>query len=83
MNNRQPRLTLDRPVIYRVIVPGELDATWVDRAGGLTVAVKRQGDDPPATILTGTLDQAALHSLLHRLYTLGIPLISVRCLSLD
>ena len=35
-------------------------------------------DGQPVTILTGTIDQAALHGLLRRLYSLGLPLISVK-----
>ena len=37
-------------------------------------------DGLPVTFLTGTLDQAALLGLLRRLYSLGLPLISVICL---
>ena len=37
----------------------------------------------PVTTLTGTVDQAALQGLLRRLYSLGLPLISVFCLEYD
>jgi hypothetical protein len=43
----------------------------------MTIAVESEGGDPPATTLTGTVDQAALQGLLRRLYSLGLPLISV------
>ena len=52
-------------------------------SGGTTVAVESEGDGPPVTTLTGTLDQAALHGLLRRLYSLGLPLISVNCVECD
>jgi len=71
------KLTLDRPVSYQIKVPGHLDESWSDWAGGMTITVEREGDDPPVTTLTGTIDQAALHGLLRRLYSLGLPLISV------
>jgi hypothetical protein len=35
------------------------------------------GDEPPVATLTGTFDQAALQGALRRLYSLGLPLISV------
>ena len=35
---------------------------------------------PPVTTLIGAFDQAALQGLLRRLYSLGLPLISVNCL---
>ena len=41
--------------------------------------VESEGDDPPITTLTGTVDQAALQGLLRRLYSLGLLLISVNC----
>ena len=71
------KLTLDRPATYKIKVPGHLDESWSDWAGGMTITVESEGDGPPVTILTGTVDQAALHGLLRRLYSLGLPLISV------
>jgi hypothetical protein len=71
--------TLHRPAVYEIKVPGELDESWSDWAGGMTIAVESEGEGPPVTTLTGIVDQAALHSLLRRLYSLGLPLISVTC----
>jgi len=76
----QQKLSLDRPTTYQIKVPGELDESWSDWAGGMTITIESAGDDPPVTILTGTVDQAALQSLLRRLYSLGLPLISVICI---
>jgi hypothetical protein len=45
----------------------------------VTVTVESQDDSLPVTTLTGTVDQAALQGLLRRLYSLGLPLISVIC----
>jgi hypothetical protein len=47
------------------------------------VTVERKGDTPPVTTLSGAFDQAALHSLLRRLYSLGLPLISVICMECE
>ena len=77
MKKVRQTLTLDRPATYRIKVPGELDASWADWAGGMTIMVAREGGGPPVTTLTGDVDQAALHRLLRRLYSLGLPLISV------
>jgi hypothetical protein len=44
----------------------------------MTIVVESAGDGRPVTTLTGTLDQTALQGLLHRLYSLGLPLISVK-----
>ena len=75
-------LSLHQPATYQVVVPGEFSESWSDWAGGMTVSVESEGDGPPVTVLTGTVaDQAALQGLLRRLYGLGLPLISVTCLS--
>jgi hypothetical protein len=73
------KLTLDRPATYQIRVPGELDASWSDWVGEMTITVESEGEDRPITTLTGSLDQAALQGLLRRLYSLGLPLISVIC----
>jgi hypothetical protein len=74
------KLTLYRPATYQIKVPGELDESWSDWVAGMTITVESEGEDPPVTILTGTVDQAALHGVLRRLYSLGLPLISVNCI---
>jgi len=77
MKKRTGRLTLDKPATYEIKVPGELDASWVDWAGDMTIHIESMGDDSPVTALTGAFDQAALQGVLRRLYSLGLPLISV------
>jgi len=79
MKKVRHKLTLDRPATYQIQVPGELDESWGDWDGRMAITVESEGDGSPATTLTGTLDQAALQGLLRRLYSLGLPLISVNC----
>jgi hypothetical protein len=79
MKKGKHKLTLDRPATYQIKVPGVLDERWSDWDGEITVTVESEGDDPPVTTLTSTVDQAALQGLLRRLYSLGLPLISVIC----
>ncbi len=76
MNKDKQKLTLDKPVTYQIKVPGKLDESRSDWAGTMTITVKSDGDGLPVTILTDTMDQAALQGLLRRLYYLGLPLIS-------
>ena len=80
MKEVKQKLTLDRPATYQIKVPGRLDESWSDWAGRMTLAVESDGDGLPVTTLTGTVDQAALQGLLRRLYSLGLPLISVICI---
>ncbi len=81
MREVKQKLSLSRPVIYQIKVPGELDESWSEWAGGMTISAESEGDGPPVTTLTGTVDQAALQGLLRRLYSLGLPLISVNCVA--
>ena len=78
MKDLEHKLTLDRPTTYQIKVPGEFDQSWSAWFGEMTIAVADKG--APVTTLTGVLDQAALQSLLRRLYSLGLPLISVVCM---
>jgi len=71
------KLTLDQQILYEIKVPGELDVNWSNWVGSVTVKVERGDNDLSLTTLTGTFDQAALHGFLRKLYSLGLPLISV------
>ena len=71
------KLTLDRPATYQIKVPGRLDDDWSEWGGEMTVRVQTGDDGQLITTLTGPVDQAALQGLLRRLYSLGLPLISV------
>ena len=78
MKKVKQKLTLDRPATYQIKVPGYLDKRWSDWAGGMTITVESGDNEPPSTTLTGVVvDQAALQGLLRRLYSLGLPLLSV------
>jgi len=77
MKEVKQKLTLDRPAIYQIKVPGELNKSWSDWMGAITITVESEGEGPPVTTLTGAVDQAALQGLLRRLYSLGLPLLSV------
>ncbi|GCE29921.1 hypothetical protein KDA_54050 [Dictyobacter alpinus] len=60
--------------LYQVRVKGHLDLlSWSNWLRGLTVAHLDNGE----TLLSGYLDQAALHGVLHKLENQGVPLIAV------
>ena len=70
-------LSLDIPVTYQIKVSGQLEGDWTDWGGVATRPARADDDGPPESTVTGAFDQAALHGLLRRLYSLGFPLISV------
>jgi hypothetical protein len=74
-------LTLDTPATYRIRVKGQLDSSWSDRLGGLTITTSSQDDGPTVSTLRGELlDQAALAGVLSAVYSLHLPLLSVEYL---
>mgnify|MGYP001822050792 CR=1 FL=1 len=74
------QITLDRPFTYQIKVPGQLDDSWSEWNREMVITF---AGDPPVTTLTGAMDQAALQGLLRRLYSLGLPVISVLCVECD
>ena len=81
MKELKQKLTLDRPATYQIKMPSHLDEIWSDWAGGMTITVEREGDGWPVTVLTGIMDQAALHGIVARIRDLGLPLILVELVS--
>lgn len=69
------KLTLDDPVWYEIAVAGQVEEDWSDWVAAKIVATTQSG--LPVSTISGTFDQAALHGMLERLYSLGFPLISV------
>jgi hypothetical protein len=58
---------------YIIRVEGHLATDWSDWFEGLIVCQEPDGD----TILTGELDQAALHGVLAKIRDLGLVLVAV------
>jgi hypothetical protein len=64
---------------YQIRVRGRITRRWIRWFDGMTITVCDETGASPTTALTGPVaDQAALHGLLQKLYTLGLPLLSVR-----
>jgi len=77
------KLTIDQQVTYEIKIPGVLEQKWLGWNGGMTISVENEDDGSPITTLTCILDQAALQGLLRRLYSFGLPLISVICIEVE
>jgi hypothetical protein len=65
---------VDRLTNYQIRILGQLDERWLRWFEGLLVTYQPQGE----TLISGTLDQAALHGVLNRIRDLGLELISVQ-----
>lgn len=69
-----------QPTVYQIRVKGYLGREWTNWFEGLTIQLSDNGE----TVLTGPVaDQAALHCLLRKVRDVGMPLVSVMCVTLD
>jgi hypothetical protein len=64
---------MNAPEPYEIRVTGHLSANWTPRFEKLSMRHDPDGE----TVLSGLLDQAALHGVLIRIRDLGLKLISV------
>jgi hypothetical protein len=80
----EPGSGVCRPPIYEIKVRGRLDEGWSEWFDGMAITLGREPGGAPTTTLTGAVaDQAALRSLLARIWDLNLALISVVCLQDD
>jgi len=64
---------MNSPELYEIRVAGHLSENFATRFEGLSMRHETEGE----TVLTGLLDQAALHGVLVKVRNLGLKLISV------
>ncbi len=60
--------------MYQIRIEGHLDDHWLRWFEGLIISQKQNGE----TVISGKMDQAALHGVLNRIRDLGVVLISVQ-----
>ena len=71
--------TMHGPAIYEIRVRGHLEEKWSDQLGGLQITATHGSDGQQETILVGrVVDQGALTGVLHTLYELHLPVVSVQ-----
>ena len=59
---------------YQICVAEQIDARWLREFEGLVVAPGPNGE----TVISGLMDQSALHGVIERIRDLGLELISVQ-----
>ena len=81
---RQARLNMYQPAVFCVRLQGEIDESWIDYFDAQSLAVEVDAAGHAVTILrTGPVDQAGLIGIINHVNMLGLPLLSVECLSGD
>ena len=63
-----------KSVIYQIRIKGHLDESWLRWFEGLDISPLPEG----GTVISGEMDQSALHGVLNRIRDLGLALISVQ-----
>ncbi|HEY7350039.1 MAG TPA: hypothetical protein VH599_17100 [Ktedonobacterales bacterium] len=77
-NDMNAEIDPGQPMIYQIRIKGHLGHHWSDWFGGLTITALDNGE----TLLTGpVVDQAALYGVLRKVRDVGLPLLSVICLT--
>ncbi len=77
-NEINSKIDPGQPLVYQIRIKGHLGHQWTDWFGGLSITLEDNGD----TLLSGpVVDQAALHGLLKKVRDLGMPLLSVVCVT--
>lgn len=72
------KLHFEKPGKYRIVVQGNLDASWSDRLAGMCITQSDLENGAPTTILIGHLrDQTQLSGVLNSLYELHMPILLV------
>ena len=70
------------PAVFAIRIQGEIGEDRVEYFGVRTIAVERGESGFPVTILTtAPIDQAGLIGMINHVNMLGLPLVSVQCLS--
>jgi hypothetical protein len=73
------RGSMDKTLVYRIKVRGELPESWSERMQGMSITVDRSEENGPVSVLEGPLrDQAALSGVLNTLYERHFPVLSVQ-----
>ena len=74
MISMQNNQTMNAPEMYEIRVAGHLSKNWAARFEGMSMQHEPNGE----TVLSGKLDQAALHGILAKIRDLGLKLISAK-----
>ncbi len=64
---------MNEPELYEIRIVGHLSQSWRTQFEGLSMRHDAEGE----TVLSGRLDQAALHRVLMKIRDLGLKLVSV------
>ncbi len=78
MKSRFGHLTFSSPAMYQIRVLGKVKSDYSDRLGGLSINAREEEKNKWVTTLSGEIrDQAELTGIIHTIYEMHLPLLSV------
>jgi hypothetical protein len=76
------KLNMYEPAVFAIRIQGEIGEDWTEYFGARTISTQRGAGGFLITILTTEpMDQAGLVGLINHVNMLGLPLVSVECVS--
>jgi hypothetical protein len=80
----RPRLNMYQPAVFCICLQGEVDESWIDYFDAQSLSVEVDAEGHGVTVLTTEpVDQAGLIGIINYVNMLGLPLVSVECLSAE
>jgi len=80
----RPKLNMYQPAVFCLRLQGAVNESWTDYFGAQSLSVEVDAEGHALTILTTEpVDQAGLMGIINHVNMLGLPLLSVECLSAD
>ena len=82
MEQRRQRVNMFDPAVFLIRIEGRLGESWSEYFGAQSISVEEdEAGLSSTTLISEPVDQAALVGMINRLNGLGLPVVSVECLS--
>ena len=82
MEQRRQRVNMFDPAVFLIRIEGRLGESWSEYFGAQSISVEEDETGlSSTTLISEPVDQAALVGMINRLNGLGLPVVSVECLS--
>jgi hypothetical protein len=82
MGQPQHKINMFEPAVFRIRINGKLSESWLEYFGAQSLCVEvDEAGLSSTTLISEPVDQAALVGMINHLNGLGLPVVSVECLS--
>jgi hypothetical protein len=82
MEQRRQRVNMFDPAVFCIRIEGKLGESWLEYFGAQSMSIEvDEAGLSSTTLISEPVDQAALVGMINRLNSLGLPVVSVECLS--